>query len=651
MRRLARLVVVLVAAGAGVLSAPVPAHAHAALEDADPPRGASLASSPTALVLTFTEAPDPNLSTIRILDSDGNPVEQGQVEAVAGRPDSLQVSVSPLGSGVYTVNWQTLSRVDGHTIKGAYALGVGVEVPAAQAGVGARENPSPTALAVASRSGFYLGLVALLGLSWLAAVKPSTGVSAMLVASGLSWVVAGAGAVGITAAQRDAAGIGWGDVMSSSLADSFMWRVIPLVIVGNALAVAALTVGRARRVAVAIVAGGTLAAMVGDVTSSHAAASTAKWLQGSIQAVHFAAAAVWIGGLGALLLATRRLRGDDLARTVRRYSTVAGISLAIVVATGVTRAVNEVGGWARLYDTGFGRLVLLKSALLLGLAGLGAVNRFRHVPTMPGSLGGLRRVGTAELGIAAVVLVATGLLVNVAPGGTKAVATPANQSVRATGADFGTTIRVALEATPGTVGPNRFVVRVSDYDTREPVDADRVALRFALDDRPDIAPSALRLERTGPGRYEAEGTNLSLNGKWSVTVLVDRGVDSVEVPLELTTRKPEQRVDVDRTPGLPTIYTVTLAGRGTVQVYLDPGAPGENELHVTFFDDAGRERSVDDLEVTAAASGAAPEPIRTRELSPGHFAATVDADTGTSRYSVTAVANGVRVAAEVDIEV
>jgi copper transport protein len=651
MRRLGRLVLVLVAVGAGVLGTPAPAHAHAALKEADPPRGATLAESPSSLVLTFTEAPDPKLSVIRILRSDGNTVEQGPVEAVAGRPDALQVAVMPLAQGVYTVNWQTLSKVDGHTIKGSYALGVGIAVPEGSAAASADANPNPTPLAVASRSGFYIALVALLGLAWMAVATPSTGGGAMLVASALSWILAGACAVGITAAQRDSAGIGWGDLMASSLADSFMWRVIPLVIVGNALIIAALSAGRVRRAAFAVVAGGVLAAMVGDVTSSHAAASTSKWLQGSVQVIHFAAAAVWIGGLGALLLATRRFTGDALAPTVRRFSNVAGIALAIVVATGVTRAVNEVGGWARLFDTGFGRLVLLKSGLLLVLAGLGAINRFRNVPSVRTSFGGLQRVGAAELAIAAVILVATGLLVNVAPGGTTATAAPAKQSVRVTGADFGTTTRVTLEATPGTIGSNRFLVRVNDYDTGEPIDADRLTLRFSLNDRPDVAPSALRLEPTDPGRYEGEGTNLSIDGTWTVTVLVERGIDSVEVPLELTTRQIEQQVDIERNPGLPTIYTVSLAGSGTVQVYLDPGTAGENELHVTFFDDAGRERTVDDLEVTATAPAGTPEMVDMRELSPGHFAATVDVTEGEWLYSLTAVANGVRVAADVSIDV
>jgi hypothetical protein len=375
-------------------------------------------------------------------------------------------------------------------------------------------------------------------------------------------------------------------------------------------------------------------------------------VQGTVQWVHFASAAVWVGGLGALLLATRRLHGDELARAVRRYSTVAGVALAVVVATGVTRAVNEVGGWARLVDTGFGRLVLLKSSLLLVLAGLGGINRYRHVPAVRESLRGLRRVGTTELAVAAVVLAATGLLVNLSPGGTpRAAALEVVKPVRVTGADFGTTTRVALEATPGTVGSNRFVVRVSDYDSGAPVAVDSIRLRFTPADQPGVGESVLELPRVAPGRFAASGTNLSLDGRWNVTVLVPRGVEAVEVALELTTSRPTQKVDVSRTPGLPTIYSVSLGGTGKVQIYLDPGKPGPNELHVTFFDSRGEERPVDALSGTAGGPGGVASTLELRRLTPGHFSADTNAAAGRWRYSITGSANGVRVAADVTIDV
>src|SRR2546428_9480612 len=112
------------------------------------------------------------------------------------------------------------------------------------------------------------------------------------------------------------------------------------------------------------------------------------------------AAAVWLGGLAALLIGLRDVSHSAQAVVVRRFSAVAGIALGVVVATGAARAIDEVGTWTLLISTAFGRLVLVKIVLLCALATLGAVNRYRHVPRVPRSLAGLRKVGTAELTIA-----------------------------------------------------------------------------------------------------------------------------------------------------------------------------------------------------------------------------------------------------------
>lgn len=69
MRRLAHglivgiLAVVVLTAGAGVASA------HALLSSSDPADGVSLPKAPSEIRLTFTESPDPALSTILVLDS------------------------------------------------------------------------------------------------------------------------------------------------------------------------------------------------------------------------------------------------------------------------------------------------------------------------------------------------------------------------------------------------------------------------------------------------------------------------------------------------------------------------------------------------------------------------------------------------------
>ncbi len=77
--------------------------------------------------MTFGENPDPKLSLVRVLDSNGHVVPGvSGVQPVPGKPLELQVALStPLAKGVYTVNWRSVSAVDGHVANGAFAFGVG----------------------------------------------------------------------------------------------------------------------------------------------------------------------------------------------------------------------------------------------------------------------------------------------------------------------------------------------------------------------------------------------------------------------------------------------------------------------------------------------------------------------------------------------
>jgi copper transport protein len=86
-----------------------------------------------------------------------------------------------------------------------------------------------------------------------------------------------------------------------------------------------------------------------------------------------------------------------------------------VVGTGVVRSINEVGSWGALFSTGYGRLVLVKVALIAALIGLGAVNRYRNVPRTGSSLGGLRRVSRTELVLAVGALGAAAGLATLVP--------------------------------------------------------------------------------------------------------------------------------------------------------------------------------------------------------------------------------------------
>jgi copper transport protein len=191
---------------------------------------------------------------------------------------------------------------------------------------------------------------------------------------------------------------------------------------------------------------------------------------------------------------------------VRRFSQLALAAVALIVVTGVLRAVPEVGSLAGLVSRSFGIALLVKTGLFAVLMALAWRNRYRLVPRIerPLAIRWLRRSVRSEVAVAAVVLVAPAVLSGLPPGSDVQAArqAPGSRSVVVTGSDFATTARVRLTVSPGTVGRNRFQVQVRRYDTASPLPARSVRLEFSLPSNPKSAPTC---------RSTASGRSMSLS--------------------------------------------------------------------------------------------------------------------------------------------
>jgi hypothetical protein len=120
-------------------------------------------------------------------------------------------------------------------------------------------------------------------------------------------------------------------------------------------------------------------------------------------------------------------------------------------------------------------------------------------------------------------------------------------------------------------------------------------------------------------------------------VLVEGAGSSVEIPLEVTPKPPEQHIDVSRVPGQPDLYTITLRDGLQIQAYVDPGDPGRtNQVHVTAFDADGQERPLHAATLTITPPAGAPFEPKMLRFGPGHFAANIDLTAGTWSFDVIA---------------
>jgi len=358
---------------------------------------------------------------------------------------------------------------------------------------------------------------------------------------------------------------------------------------------------------------------------------------------------VWMGGLAALLLALRGAPSMEKAEAVARFSRIAAVGLLAVAVTGVWRTRNELSSWHDLASTGYGRTVAVKLALAAAIAALGAFNRWRSVPAAATSLRLLRRAGGGELALAAGAVVAAAVLGTLAPP-RSGYAAPTE--LEAEGADFGTTVRVRLTAASDQPGPNRFLARVVDYDSKDPVPARRVTLRFTPLDDPGVASTSLALERGVGQAWEGSGPNLAFDGRWRITTRIERERDSVEVPLDVEAKTAPQFVSVERIPGQAPKYTVEVRTEGYVRFSPDSERPGPSVVSVTCYDVVGDERPIGQMAVTFAGPDGHIHTPPLRRLQTGSFV--VDVVLNEGRNTLAAVArtgDGVRLRAVVALDV
>jgi copper transport protein len=559
------LVAVLALAGVAVLASP--ADAHALLERSSPAAGASLARAPRVLLMFFTEAPDPSLSTVSLLNSAGQTVPGTGKPAAAPRDaQELQATLPRLARGVYTVNWRTVSKVDGHITSGSFAFGIGARPPSGAAAAHATNSGSASSgsglAAAAGRWLLYWGLALLVAAGATGALVFGWRLPApagMVIAAG--WLYAAIGVLFMVLAEQAAAGVPFGELFRTATGRSLLAQTAAVAVCGVAAFWAARRPAGPR---LAVLGAAAAAALFVNAQAGHAEAqSPVRLLNVAVQWLHMLGAGVWVGGLVWLLLGLRGLRGAERGAAVRRFSQLALAAVALIAVTGVLRAVPEVGSLGALVSTCFGIALLTKTGLFAALMAVAWRNRYRLVPlaassapagegalppvtgqALPPELAGalairsLRRSVRSEVTLAAIVLVVAAVLSGLPPASYVQAAAGHGSSpaaVTVMGSDFATTVRVRLTAAPGSVGSNRFTATVLRYDTNSPVSARSVRLEFSLPSNPNVA-SSLSLARGAGGAWTGQGTNLSIEGQWDIDVVVQEAATAVDVPLRLHTR-------------------------------------------------------------------------------------------------------------------
>lgn len=158
--------------------------------------------------------------------------------------------------------------------------------------------------------------------------------------------------------------------------------------------------------------------------SGHPAAADVPWLATSIQLLHLIGAGGWLGSLALLTVvaipaakslevAESRSVDARIAGLVRAFSPTALAFAALLATTGTVTAWRHLGGLLALWQSGYGRTLLLKLGFLSIVLAAGVYNWRRVRPALgePHATVRLRRSSLVELTAALLVVVVTAVLV------------------------------------------------------------------------------------------------------------------------------------------------------------------------------------------------------------------------------------------------
>jgi copper transport protein len=563
-----RVALALCAALLALTALPAGASAHAVVEQTQPARGAALDSAPERVTVTFDEPVESSFGALRVFAADGERVDFGDVRRPSG--DAIAVRVEDdLPDGAYTVTYRVVSA-DSHPVTGGYVFTVGKAggTPAAAVADLLEDGTGPvTEVAFgAVRAVSYAAIALLAGgfafflLVWLPALRRlpaggrwagtasafqarATRLLVMAAFAGLSATVLG---IVLQAATANG-GSFWSaldsglihDVLNTRFGEVWKLRFTAFGVLAALLLFLPPATGRrwagtnaadtGRAIWLVAFAAACAYLVISPALGGHAGAADDSALLVPLDVVHVGAMSAWVGGVALLLLvvpaATRRLDPPDrtrlLALLVTRFSTLALIAVAALLATGIAQSILHLDALSDLVDTAFGRAILIKVALLVALIALGAYNRRRSQPELtrlaagdeaPRRAGGaLRRTLRAEIVLMSVVLAVTAALVAYSP----SAATPAGPF--SDSADFGPA-RIELTVDPGRAGGNEVHVYLFDRRTGAQYDRPRRLTITAAEPERDIGPIALDVRKAGPGHYTVARADLAPAGDWSFVV-------------------------------------------------------------------------------------------------------------------------------------
>lgn len=544
------------------------ARAHALLVRSSPAAGAAVALPPATIELWFSEPLEAQFSYAYLVDAEGNVFGRNAAVVDAADPFHLILTPPALAPGIYTVAYRTLSQSDGHEWLGSFPLTVLNPDGSRPSGVPVGDTTSesqgmlPPPLKVASRWFSLMGVMVLAGvlvfrqciLGSIPALQtpsaPSSTDAALLATfeqSIRAALIIGMGAVfigGWLQVMAQMASMGDTGGQGGATLDLFFQTRAGTLIVARQLLVGALLLLTIVGVSLAAQMRGvlqwvalvlTLALLATFAVGSHAAAVAGSGWAIIGDFIHLLAAGIWLGGLGLLAVVLWQWRRQPvdaalLRLVVGRFSAVATLAVFVLCCTGLFSTLVHLQSWALLWETTYGRVLLLKIGLVLVTLAFALRNHrlvhpagaraaawpAQHYPQFARQVWG-------ESGVALGLMVVVAILVQ----------TPVPQLTPTTPTAFFETIlraddlSIHLQISPNQVGDNRYIAHLYHEDGSSIGDVQLVRLRFEHQTAA-LGQSTLDLAAQGGDFFGAAGAYQNQAGPWDIALYVRRrGLDDL----------------------------------------------------------------------------------------------------------------------------
>ena len=403
---------------------PAVARGHATLVEAEPGTQTRLREAPSLIRLRFTEPVTVAQGGVQVLDRSGG--QHAGAASVTGGGLVVAARLSGLERGSsYTVRWRVTST-DGHSPSGVYNFGVGVAPPPPTESVGASATTVKDDLA---RWALFAALALVLGplvvrLGILRGdAPPALERRFHLLTTIAAFAVIDVGILAFLVRASNALQLPLGDLLYGDLqpfAEQTRFGIAFLVMtVGFAVVAALLALAWAldrldlRLPALAL----SLLLASGLSLSGHQATEpNATWASELADWLHLVAACVWVGGLVTLAFVVWPVAPALRRQAFLGFSRLAVGLVAVLVLAGGYLAVVRLPDISALWETGYGRLLLVKLGIVAFALAWGGIH---HLFVRPRIAAGrdprVRPSLVGETALALVVLLAAAALTNASP--------------------------------------------------------------------------------------------------------------------------------------------------------------------------------------------------------------------------------------------